>query len=214
MVTRFSKAQASWLLFAASTAALLPLAGCHVDADKHNGNDKVEISTPFGGMSVKTNQDAASASTGMTVYPGATLMKKDHGDDGAADVNMNFGGFHLGVKALSYRTDDSPSKVLAFYNKDMTKFGTVLHCKDNKPVSGPEVTEDGLTCSDDKHRHGQIHIDTDSDSDSGEEQLKAGSMRHQHIVAVNQKDGYTKISLISLDLPGSFNFNDGSGSSQ
>lgn len=187
--------------------ALLGLSGCHVDAHKNNGDDKVNITTPFGGMSVKTNEQAVGAGVGMEVYPGATLIQKDH-DNGAADVNMSFGGFHLGVKALSYRTQDDPAKVLAFYRKQMTKFGTVLECKGNQTVSSPDVTQDGLTCADDNQSHPHINIDVDHEH----LQLKAGSKRHQHIVAVSQKDGYTKIGLVALDLPGGFT--DGDSSSQ
>ena len=182
-------------------ASVLGLSGCHVDADKNNGNEKVNISTPFGGMSVKTNEDAVGQGVGLTVYPGATLIKKEHEhDSGAADVNMSFGNFHLGVKALSYRTSDSPDKVLAFYRKEMTKFGTVIQCEGNHSVGTPDTTQDGLTCADDEHSHPQIHVD----EDSGEEQLKAGSRRHQHIIAVSTKDGGTKIGMVALDLPGKF----------
>ena len=199
-----NKARMGLVLLAGS---IVTLAGCHVDARKNNGDDKVNISTPFGGMSVKTNEEAVGEGVGMAVYPGATLIKKDH-DNGAADVNMTFGSFHLGVKALSYRSQDDPAKVLAFYRKEMTKFGTVIQCKGNHPVGTPDTTQDGLTCADDDHSHPQIHID----EDTGHEQLKAGSKRHQHIVAVSQTDGYTKIGMVALDLPGKFI--DGDSSSQ
>ena len=179
--------------------ALLTLAGCHVDTQKNNGDDKVNISTPFGGMSVKTNEQAVGAGVGLDVYPGATLIQKHH-EDGAADVNMSFGSFHLGVKALSYRTSDDPAKVLAFYRKQMTKFGTVIECRGEHPVSAPDTTQDGLTCSDEHQGHPQIHIDVDNQH----LQMKACTKRHQHIVAVSQIDGYTKIGLVALDLPGGF----------
>ena len=39
------------------TAAAL-MSGCRIESDKKNGNDNVKIATPFGGMTVKTN-DAA-----------------------------------------------------------------------------------------------------------------------------------------------------------
>jgi hypothetical protein len=188
-------------------ATLLAIIGCQVDAHNDKGGDKVNISTPFGGMSVKTNAQAVGAVVGLDVYPGATLVEKDH-DDGAADVNMNFGSFHLGVKAMSYRTSDNPAKVLAFYRSHMTKFGTVIECKGDRPVSPPDSTQDGLTCSEEQGGHPQINID----SDEHNLQLKAGSKRHQHIVAVSQKDGYTKIGLVALDLPDGFI--DGDSSSQ
>ena len=190
-------------------AALLPVTGCHVDANKNSSNEKVSISTPFGDMSVKTDENAVGQGVGLPVYPGATLINKENNghDDGAADVNMSFGSFHLGVKAVTYRSQDDPGKVLTFYRKNMTKYGTVIECNGQRLVSGsPASTEDGLTCTDDNHR--KVHVQ----EDSSEEQLKAGSRQHQHIVSVIKKDGYTKISLLALDLPSGFG--DGSSSSQ
>lgn len=189
--------------------AVLTVTGCHVDANKNSSNEKVNISTPFGDMSVKTNAEAVGEGVGLPVYPGATLISKEHNqnDDGAADVNMSFGNFHLGVKALSYQTQDDPGKVLAFYRPAMAKFGTVILCNGDHPVGSPDTTQDGLTCSDDDHSHPKVRIKVDPHK----EQLKAGSKRHQHIVDVSKKDGFTKIGLVALDLPGSF-FNESSSS--
>jgi hypothetical protein len=32
-------------------------------------------------------------------------------------------------------------------------------------------------------------------------ELRAGSPQHQHIVALEEKDGRTKIAMVALDLP-------------
>ncbi len=174
---------------------LLVAGGCRVDAHRDGTNDDVKIKTPFGGMSVKTNESAVENGLGLTVYPGATIVKKDK-DNGAADVNMSFGSFHLGVKAVSYRTPDSPDKVLAFYRKDMAKFGTVILCRGYHAVGQPDHTQDGLSC--DKDHGGHINVDDESSQD----ELKAGSKLHQHVVAVDGEGSGTKFGLIALDLPG------------
>ena len=83
------------------------MSGCRIESDKQNGNDNVKIATPFGGMTVKTNDDAVVEGLDLPVYPGAELVKKDK-NNGAADVNMSFGSFQLRVKAASYRTQDTP----------------------------------------------------------------------------------------------------------
>ena len=70
------------------TTALM--SGCRIESDKHGDNDNVKIATPFGGMSVKTNDAAVVEGLGLQVYPGAELVKKDQ-NNGAADVNMSFG---------------------------------------------------------------------------------------------------------------------------
>ena len=180
----------------ASLAALL-LAGCHVTTHKDGKNDNVDIGTPFGSMQVKTDNKGDSSAIGITTYPGAALIKgnSEKSDGGSADINMNFGSFHLGVKAASYQTSDPQSKVEAFYRKDLARYGDVIACRDNSPVGQPTRTSQGLTC-DSKHGN-HIHED---DSNSGLE-LRTGSEQHQHIVGIEAKDGGTKIGMVSLDLP-------------
>lgn len=184
---------------AAASAALCLLAGCHVTTHKNGGKDNVDIGTPFGSMHVKTNEDAATGGMGITPYPGAVLLKKDKDghDDGAADVNMNFGSFHLGVKAATYTTSDSPSMVLAYYKKDLGKYGVVLECEGHHALGSVTRTAEGLTCDENSNTK---HINWNSDTGDKTE-LRAGSKQHQHIIAVEKKDGGTKIGMVALDLP-------------
>ncbi len=184
----------------ATLGVLLTLStGCRIDQHKtvDGKNDDVKIATPFGGMSVKTNEAVVEGGVGLTVYPGAVLVKKDNGkSDGAADINMSFGSFHLGVKAITYRTPDAPDKVLAFYRNDMAHLGTVILCKGTSAVGTPDHTPDGLTC--DKEKGNNIHID----DDRSQQELKAGSKQHQHIVGIEADGSGTRIGLVALDLPG------------
>ena len=182
---------------AAAAALALGATGCRIDTHKNGdkGSDNVKIATPFGGMSVKTDEDVVQGGVGLSIYPGSTLIKKEKGkDSGAADVNMSFGGFHLGVKAMSYQTPDAPDKVLAFYRKDMAHYGSVIYCRDRKAIGMPARTNEGLTCDGDGGKN--VHV-----SDHENDELKAGSKQHQHIVSVEPKDGGTKIGLVMLDLP-------------
>jgi hypothetical protein len=182
---------------AAAIAATVLMSGCRVESSKQNGNDNVRIATPFGGMQVKTNDATVLEGMGLPAYPGATLVKKDN-DHGSADVNMNFGNFHLRVKAASYQTSDSSDKVQAFYRKALGVYGDIIECSNDKSVGEPTHTTEGLTCDDD-HKH--VAIDDDI---SRKLELKAGSKQHQHIVAIDPNDGGTKIGLVALDLPGHF----------
>ncbi len=118
-------------------AATALMSGCRIESDKRNGNDNVKIATPFGGMTVKTNDDAVVEGLGLPVYPGAELVKKDK-NNGAADVNMSFGSFQLRVKAASYRTQDTPDQVTAFYRKALGRYGDVIQCQHDKPVGTVE----------------------------------------------------------------------------
>ena len=181
---------------AAGLAALL-LAGCRVQSDKHGDSDNVKISTPFGGMQVKTNDAVVVEDLGLPAYPGAQLVKKDK-DDGSADVNMNFGGFQLRVKAVSYQTGDSPEKVEAFYRAGLKLFGDVIACRNNRVVGMPARTQEGLTCDNNNGNHYSV----DDKPEKGALELKAGSQQHQHIVEIDAEGGGTKIGLVALDLPG------------
>ena len=188
----------------AGCVAMLGVAGmltaCRVENHKDGNNDNVKIATPFGGMSVKTNDNVVMEGLGLEVYPGATVVKKDK-DNGAADVNMSFGKFSLRVKAVTMTTADSDAAVLAFYRKGLGRYGDVIECHGSTAV-GPASTHEGLTC--DKNKG--VHV---TDNDKAKVELKAGSQKHQHIVAIEPPEaGRTKFALVALDLPGNMSSDD------
>ena len=179
-----------------SGLALLVAVGCHVDTHRNGDYKDVKIDTPFGGMSVKTDDASVQQAVGLSVYPGATVLKKDK-DNGAADVNIGIGNFRLSVKAVSYETPDPPDKVLAFYRRDMARYGIVILCRNDVAVGQPDHTPDGLTC---EHDHSaKVHV---SEDEQAGEELKAGSKQHQHIVGIDPMGSGSKIGLVALELPG------------
>ena len=187
----------------AAAACLLLLAGCHVSSHKGDNGDKVDIGTPFGSMHVKTSDSGEVAGLGITPYPGAVPYKdKDHDTD-SADVNLSFGDFHLGVRAASYKTSDGQDAVIAFYKKDLGRYGQVIECRHDQPVGQPTHTAQGLSCNEHEKEfhHSSVHA-------GSELELRCGSPQHQHIVAVEDKDGGTKIGLVALDLPEHHDTND------
>ncbi|MGH9596293.1 MAG: hypothetical protein ACRD3K_05800 [Edaphobacter sp.] len=183
-------------------ATTVLMSGCRIESNKKNGNDNVKIATPFGGMTVKTNDAAVVEGLGLPIYQGAEMVKKDS-DKGAADVNMSFGSFQLRVKAASYRTPDSSCQVKAFYRKALGQYGDVIECQSDKSVGTPTRTAEGLTCDNEKDNHVYVN-----DDESGKLELKAGSKQHQHIVAIDPEGNGTKFGLVSLDLPGHISFGD------
>jgi hypothetical protein len=178
------------------------MSGCRIESNKKDGNDNVKIATPFGGMSVKTNDAVVVEGLGLPIYAGAELVKKDK-NNGAADVNMSFGSFQLRVKAASYRTQDSPEQVTAFYRKALGRYGDVIQCQNDKSVGTLTHTAEGLTCDNEKENHVYVN-----DDESGKLELKAGSKQHQHIVAIDPEGNGTKFGLVALDLPGHISFGD------
>lgn len=176
------------------------LGGCriHVDKDANGGDKNVRIDTPFGGLHVNTDQLTAT-DLGLPVYPGAQLRNTDDKHK-SADVHMGFGEWQMRVRAVGYSSHDAQDKVLAFYKQALGRYGDVLTCDNNKPISQPTVTKEGLTCESDKNE--KVHVDNGYDSSSGGLQLKAGSKRHQHILAFDSPGvNETRFALVALDLP-------------
>lgn len=180
---------------AAALAASLAI-GCRVDEQKHGNGDDVHITTPFGGMHVRTDDASVTAGLDLPVYPGAQLEKSDKDSNHSADVSMGFGGYHLRVKAAGFTTSDPPEKVEKFYRDNMRRFGDVIACRNNAPIGQPTKTLQGLTCEDDhNHQNGNGH------TDSHDLQLKAGSEQYQHIVDISPDGAGSKFGLVALELP-------------
>jgi hypothetical protein len=196
-------------LAATIIASLAFSLGCRIESNKQGNSDDVKIATPFGGMSVKTNDAAVLEGTGLPPYPGAELVKKDK-DNGAADVNLSFGSFQLRVKALSYRTSDAPEQVATFYRKALGRYGDVIECSNNKAVGTPARTAEGLGCEGDK---GDKNFNI-NDEMTGKMEFKAGSKVHQHIVAIDPDGSGTKFGLVALDLPNHVTMGDDTGGSK
>lgn len=174
---------------------LLGATGCKVKVDKSSGGDNVKIATPFGGIAVNKDQTSA-ADLGLPSYPGAVTDASDDGNR-SAKVDMGFGSFKLRVRVAHYKSADDRDQVLAFYRKALSEYGTVIECVGGKAVGGLSTTREGLTCDHSDRDHTSSH-------GSGDLQLKAGSTRHQHIVAFGNGSSPTEFTLIALDLPHGF----------
>jgi hypothetical protein len=180
---------------AAAPLACLLLSGCKVVEHKDGDKDNVDIRTPFGSMHVNTNNGTDTSAIGIAAYPGAVPVK-DGKDPNSAKVDMSFGGFHLGVRAASFQASDQPDKVLAFYRKDLARYGDVIECQGHTTIGSPARTSQGLACDEIK----KAHI-SGNGLDHDDLELRAGSEQHQHIVGVQAYSGGTKIGLVALDLP-------------
>ena len=194
----------------AAALTMVLISGCRVEQSKNGNGENVKIATPFGGMSVKTNDATVQEELGLPLYPGAVLEKKKDKNDSAADVNFSFGKFQLRVKAASYTSTDAPDQVTAFYRKALKRYGDVIECQGNKPVGTPVKTAEGLTCSDEDEKK---HVKIDNDT-SGKLELKAGSKLHQHVVGIDAEGAGTKMGIVAIDLPGNFSDDDDNKSQQ
>ena len=186
---------------ALAALAFFTIVGCRVHVDKSaNGDSKdVQVDTPIGGVHVNTDQTTA-ADLGLPVYPGAQAVTHDDNHK-SADVHLGFSQWELRVQVVSYSTSDSQQQVIAFYKKALGRYGDVLTCKDNMAVGSPAITAEGLTCSDSNNSKARVQSG-DYDLGKGDLELKAGSLRHQHIVGFESpENGRIRFALVALDLP-------------
>ncbi|HXU16643.1 MAG TPA: hypothetical protein VN708_16030 [Terriglobales bacterium] len=173
--------------------AFFALSACSVNVKKNQeGNDKnVDIKTPFGEIHVDKGADVKD--TGLPVYAGARL-KPSTGDNDEKSANVNISSFGYGVRvvAVSYESDDPPSKLVTFYKEQLKRFGTVLECHtaDHKwgPHSGNDRDSEELKC--------------DGDNNGKTIELKAGKKSNQHIVAIDPKDKGADFALVYVRLRG------------
>ena len=169
-------------------SALVILPACSInlkDKDK-NGESRVDIQTPMGNIHVNEQPDVRE--TGLALYAGAKPAPKENGDDKkSANVNISGPGFALKVVAAEFESDDSPEKVLGFYNKELQKFGKPIECHGH--WTG--------TFNSGSHKKGEDKPVSCGSEDSGDSvELKVGTDENQHIVSVEPQGKGSRFSLV------------------
>ena len=180
--------------------AALALTAC-VNVSKNSNGDNVDVKTPFGSVSVRTNQ-VKPEETGLNVYPGSKLVPKRGHDSDQANVNISSPWGQLKVIALNYHSEDAPEKVLAWYRSDLQqKYGKFLECKGGDLSLHGRNNSDGnqLTCGSERSNGKDF---TYRSSDPNTMELKTGTDDKQHIVAVKPEDGGSNIALVYVQKHG------------
>jgi hypothetical protein len=176
----------------ALAAALVVLPACSVNVkDKgKTGEGRVDINTPMGEIHVNEQPDVHD--TGLSLYAGAKPAPKDNGEDKkSANVNLSGFGFSLRVVASEFVSDDSPDKILSYYNKELQRFGKPIEC--HGKWTGGDVDTDMHTRGD-KNSSKPVSCRKDEGGDSVE--LKVGTVDNQHIVAVKPEGKGTHFALV------------------
>jgi hypothetical protein len=170
-----------------SLFCLIALAGCSVTThEKDNGKkNDVDIRTPFGSLSVREGATNVR-DTGLTLYPGARQRTDSNDDHHSANVNISSSMFGLKVVAMKFESDDSSDKVLAFYRREMGKYGKVADCTGggfnmnfHRRDKDAEVTCDG---HDGDHDYREV--------------LKVGTENNQRIMAIKPKSNGSEFALV------------------
>ncbi len=187
--TMFRRSVIAKLSLGALFAAVCALPACSIDthdSDK-NGVKHVDIKSPIGDLHVTEQADVRD--TGLELYPGAKPAPKTNGDDSkSANVNMSFPGFSLKVVAAEFLSDDPPEKLIAYYTKQLQKYGKPIQCQ------GAWVGNKLESKAGDDEGSKPVSCDKDGGRDSVE--LKVGTEANQHIVSVKPDGKGTRFALV------------------
>ena len=183
------------LFLGALVAAFCLLPACSIrtnDKSKDGDGDKnVDIKSPLGDLHVSEQADIRDA--GLTVYPGAKPAPKDDNDDKkSANVNLSIPGFSLKVVAAEFISEDAPEKIIAYYNKELQKYGKPIQC--HGAWSGGHVQTDSGSDTISK----PVSCGNDGSGDSVE--LKVGTEGNQHVVAVKPSMKGSRFALVYVHM--------------
>jgi hypothetical protein len=184
------------LSLGALTVALCVFPACsiHTNDKSADGEKHVDIQSPMGDLHVSEAADIRDA--GLTLYPGAKPAPKDDGDDKkSANVNLSLPGFSLKVVAAEFTSDDAPDKIIAYYDKELHKYGKPIQCK-GAWSGGGHVN--ASTDHGDKDTSKPVSCDNSGSGDSVE--LKVGTEGNQHVVSVKPNSQGTRFALVYVRL--------------
>ena len=161
------------LCLLAALAALLPALA---DAAERKSDG---LSVRADGFDAELHTAASAGDLAMPEYPGAVAIAKDQDGSGALTLGFRFSDKAFRLNVQKYRSKDAPEKVLAFFEKELARYGSVLICVPAKsdPACDGYESKDGTT------------------------ELRVGPKTDQRVVAVTpEKDG-TRFAAVRLRKP-------------
>jgi len=188
----FNRNLVARLSLGALLAALCVLPACSINANDKgkDGEKQVDIKSPMGDLHVSEQADIRDA--GLTLYPGAKPAPKEDSDDKkSANVNLSIPGFSLKVVAAEFISDDAPDKIIAYYNKELPKYGKPIQCHGG--WNGGHVNYDG---KDEMSK--PVSCGNEGSSDAVE--LKVGTEGNQHIVSVKPNNRGSRFALVYVRM--------------
>jgi len=180
------------LSLGALLTALCVLPACSINTNDRgkDGEKQVDIKSPMGDLHVSEQADIRDA--GLTLYPGAAPAPKENGDDKkSANVNLSLPGFSLKVVAAEFLSDDAPDKIIAYYNKDLQKYGKPIQCR-----GGWNSAHANYDTKDDMSK--PVSCGNGGSGDGVE--LKVGTEGNQHIVSVKPNSRGSRFALVYVRM--------------
>lgn len=175
------------LLLGALFAALCVLPACSINTSgKGKDGENVDIKSPVGDLHVSDAADTRDL--GVTVYPGAKPVPKEDSDDKeSANINLSVRGYTLKVAAAEFISDDAPEKVIAYYDKELQKYGKPIQCR------GAWKMNFNFSASP-SNASKPVWCDISGKGDAVE--LKVGTEGNQHVVAFKPRDRGSRFALV------------------
>jgi hypothetical protein len=153
-------------------------AACGIDVHEAERGKNVDIRSPLGSVSVRT--DVENADTGLPVYPGAQPLR-EHGDHESANVSVASRWFGVKVIAAKYESEDTQDKIVDFYRREMKTYGAVTECRGDVDFRGGPGARRAVC----KER-----------PSSSDVQLVTGTEERQRVVAVKPRGAGSEFSLV------------------
>jgi hypothetical protein len=172
------------LTLALAASALLVSTGCGIDVHEDGPGKNVDIKSPVGDVSVRTNVE--NPDTGLPVYPGAQ-PSRDRGEHESANVNVASPWFGVRVVAAKYESDDAQDKILDFYRREMKTYGPVTECRGEVDFKGGA---------------GSRRVVCKEKPSADEVQLVTGTEDRQRVVAVKSRGNHSEFSLVYVNTRG------------
>lgn len=161
--------------------ASLWLAACNVDVREEGRDKNVDIRTPFGDISVRSDERVPE--TGLPVYPGAQPLLDEDEERESADIKVATSFFGLHVAAAKFESSDAPPAIVDFYKDRMSAHGAVVEC------TGEIDFEDESKQPKCKEQPGSPEI-----------QLVAGIGENHKLVAVKPRGTGSEFAVVSVQL--------------
>jgi hypothetical protein len=166
---------------------VLPACSIHTNDNNKNGEKNVDIKSPVGDLHVSDQADIRDV--GLTLYPGAQPAPKEDSDKENANVNLSVPGFTLKVAAAEFISDDAPDKIIAYYDKELQKYGKPIQCRGAWKMNfNVSVTPANASKP--------VWCDVSGSGDAVE--LKVGTEGNQHVVAFKPRARGSRFALIYI----------------
>ena len=158
--------------------------GAQTKTDKSNSRNDVDAG-------IRLRLQVSEKEIGLPIYPGAKPHKDTEGDSPAANLGLWGKSFGFKLVVLKLESPDAPSKVAAFYQKALAKYGKVLDCSRGSKKTdetGKKQSANTLTC--------------DDTPETGAMLFKSGTSGKQHIVSIETKAPGSVFDLVLVDTRG------------